>query len=197
MSFLSATLILFFIMDPLGNIPVFQSILQEIPESRRTGIIIRELIIAYFILLLFLLAGEPLLNYLGLKQSSLSITGGIVLFLIAIRMVFPEHGIKADAEREDPFIVPLAMPLIAGPSAIAALLLMASREPARMAAWIGALSLAWGASFFILLSSSMILKFVGKRGLRAMAKLMGMLLIMMAVQMFLDGLKNYIQTLAG
>lgn len=197
MSFLSAAIILFFIMDPLGNIPIFQSILQEIPESRRTRIIIRELIIAYFILLFFLLAGKPLLNYLGLKQSSLSITGGIVLFLIAIRMVFPQHGIKSDVEHEDPFIVPLAMPLTAGPSAIAALLLMASREPARILTWIGSLSLAWGFAFIILLSSGMILKFVGRRGLRAMAKLMGMLLIMMAVQMFLDGLKNYIQTLSG
>lgn len=197
MSFLSATLILFFIMDPLGNIPIFHSVLQEVPENRRTTVIIRELIFAYIILLFFLMAGEPMLNLLGLKQSSLSITGGIVLFLIAIRMVFPQHGIKSDVEREDPFIVPLAMPLIAGPSAIAALLLMASSEPARIGTWIGALSLAWGISFCILLLSGLILQFVGQKGLRAMAKLMGMLLIMMAVQMFLDGLKNYIQTLTG
>jgi multiple antibiotic resistance protein len=196
MSFLSATLILFFIMDPLGNIPIFQSILKEVPERKRTGVMIRELIIAYIILMFFLMAGRPIMNILGLKQSALSITGGIVLFLIAIRMVFPQHGIQSDAEREDPFIVPLAMPLIAGPSAIATLLLMAGSEPDRITAWIGALSLAWGISFFILLSSGMILQFMGQKGLRAMAKLMGMLLIMMAVQMFLDGLQNYIRTLS-
>ena len=197
MSFLSATLILFFIMDPLGNIPIFHSILQEVPERKRTGVIIRELIFAYIILLFFLMAGGPMMNILGLKQSALSITGGIVLFLIAIRMVFPQHGIQSDAESEDPFIVPLAMPLIAGPSAIATLLLMAGSEPERIYSWIGALSLAWGISFFILLSSGMILKVVGQKGLRAMAKLMGMLLIMMAVQMFLDGLQNYIRTLSN
>ena len=197
MTFLSATLILFFIMDPLGNIPIFHSILQEVPEKKRTGIMIRELVFAYIILLFFLMAGEPMLNLLGLKQSSLSITGGIVLFLIAIGMVFPQHGIKGDIERDDPFIVPLAMPLIAGPSAIAALLLMASREPDKISSWVGALTVSWSLSFGILLSSGLILKFVGKKGLRAMAKLMGMLLIMMSVQMFLDGLKQYIQTLTG
>ncbi len=196
MSFLSATLILFFIMDPLGNIPIFHSILQKVPDQKRTGIIIRELIFAYLILLFFLMAGEPMLNLLGLKQSSLSITGGIVLFLIAIGMVYPQHGIKGDSEHEDPFIVPLAMPLIAGPSAIAALLLMASRDPDRIGTWIGALSLAWGITFLILLLSGVMMRFVGKKGLRAMARLMGMLLIMMSVQMFLDGLESYIQTLS-
>ncbi len=119
------------------------------------------------------------------------ILGGIVLFLIAIGMVFPQHGIKGDLEREDPFIVPLAMPLIAGPSAIAALLLMASREPDRILSWAGALSVAWCISFAILLSSRLILGLVGKKGLRAMAKLMGMLLIMMSVQMFLSGIDQY------
>ena len=187
----SATLMLLIIMDPLGNIPTFHSILNPVPEERRRAIILRELLIALGILFGFLFAGQYLLSFLGLSQPALSIGGGVVLFLIAIHMVFPQHGLDPGREREDPFIVPLAVPLVAGPSAIAALLLLARREPDRMFEWVGALAIAWAVTALVLLASDRIMNRVGRRGLRAVEKLMGMLLILIAIQMLLDGIDAY------
>ncbi|MSR65873.1 MAG: NAAT family transporter [Pedosphaera sp.] len=191
MDFWSATLMLLFIMDPLGNIPMFHSVLIEVPEPSRRKVMIRELLIAFVVLVGCLIAGKPILSALGLQQSTLSIAGGLMLLLIALHMVFPQHGLKTDVESKDPFIVPLAVPLIAGPSAIATLLLLASREPGRMSEWALALVLAWSVTAAVLLSSHRLMRVIGQRGLRACEKLMGMLLILMSVQMFLDGVKGY------
>lgn len=193
MDFWSATLMLLFIMDPLGNIPMFHSVLIEVNEADRRKVMIRELLIAFVVLLGCLIAGKSILGALGLQQSTLSIAGGLMLLLIALHMVFPQHGLKTDVESKDPFIVPLAIPLIAGPSAIATLLLLASREPDRMREWTLALVLAWGVTAAILLASNRLMRVIGQRGLRACEKLMGMLLILMAVQMFLDGVKEYVK----
>lgn len=193
MDFWSATLMLLFIMDPLGNIPMFHSVLIEVNEADRRKVMIRELLIAFVVLLGCLIAGKSILGALGLQQSTLSIAGGLMLLLIALHMVFPQHGLKTDVESKDPFIVPLAVPLIAGPSAIATLLLLASREPDRMREWTLALVLAWGVTAAILLASNRLMRVIGQRGLRACEKLMGMLLILMAVQMFLDGVKEYVK----
>lgn len=184
---------LLFIMDPLGNIPMFHSVLIEVAESERKKVMIRELLIALVLLLGCLIAGKSILGALGLQQSTLSIAGGLMLLLIALHMVFPQHGLKSDVESKDPFIVPLAVPLIAGPSAIATLLLLSSREPERMREWALALMLAWVATAAILLSSNKLMRIIGQRGLRACEKLMGMLLILMSVQMFLDGVKEYLK----
>ncbi len=192
MDFWSAAIMLFLIMDPLGNIPIFHSVLEGVPSEKKTRVMARELIFAYLILLGFLVAGETILSLLGLKRPTLGIAGGLILFLIALRMVFPSHGLAGTEDREDPFIVPLAVPLIAGPSAIAALLLLASRDPDRIMSWMAALSAAWAVSAAILLLSNHLLRWIGPRGVRAAVKLMGMLLIMIAVQMFLDGLKEYL-----
>jgi len=192
MDFLSAAVMLFLIMDPLGNIPVFTSVLASLDESRRRRVILRELIIALGILLTFLFAGQAILKFLGLEQSSLSIAGGVILFVIALNMVFPTKGLHPEPEKEDPFIVPLAVPFVAGPSAIAALILMATSQPDRLWEWAGALLLAWFAAALILLASARLMVVIGRRGLRAVEKLMGMLLIMIAVQMFLNGLKVYL-----
>ena len=152
---------------------------------------VRELFIALAILTLFLFLGNPILSLLGLRQASLSIGGGVVPFLIALNMVFPQHGLKPGVEQEDPFIVPLATPLIAGPSAVAALLLLASREPDRMLIWLGVLASAWAVTAVTLLASNKLMRLIGPRGLRAVEKLMGMLLIMIAIQMLLDGIAEY------
>lgn len=192
MDFLSAALMLFLILDPLGNIPVFHSLLAGLAEAQRRRVIVRELVIALGVLLGFLFAGQFVLRILGLQQSSLSIAGGIILFLIALNMVFPSKGLQAELEATDPFIVPLAVPLVAGPSAIAALLLLATSQPARLWEWAGALCVAWLLTAAILLASTGLMKLIGQRGLRAIEKLMGMLLIMIAVQMFLDGVKDYL-----
>jgi multiple antibiotic resistance protein len=194
MDFLSAAVMLFLILDPLGNIPVFHALLAPLPEPQRRKVILRELLIALTVLLTLLFAGQAILRVLGLQPSSLSIAGGVILFLIALNMVFPAKGIHSELEAVDPFIVPLAVPLVAGPSAVAALLLLASSQPGRIWEWAGALGLAWSASAIILLASTRLMKLIGNRGLRAIEKLMGMLLIMIAVQMFLDGVKDYLST---
>ncbi len=192
MDFLSAAITLFLIMDPLGNIPVFHSVLEHVPAGKKTPVMARELVFAFLVLLAFLFAGETILGVLGLKRPTLGIAGGLILFLIALRMVFPSQGLAGAEDSKDPFIVPLAVPLIAGPSAIAALLLLASRDPDRIWVWAGALSAAWAVSAAILLLSDYLLRLIGPRGVRAAVKLMGMLLIMIAVQMFLDGVKEYL-----
>tara|TARA_B100000530_G_C15825231_1_gene435126 strand:- start:54 stop:677 length:624 start_codon:yes stop_codon:yes gene_type:complete len=191
MDFWSAVLMLVIIMDPLGNIPLFHSVLSGIPEEKRHRVMVRELFIALGILTTFLFLGNHILSILGLEKPAISIGGGVVLFLIAINMVFPQHGLRTDTERQDPFIVPLAIPFIAGPSAIAALILMASREPGRMGTWMAALAAAWAITAAFLLASNRIMRIIGKRGLRAAVKLMGMLLILISIQMILNGIQVY------
>jgi len=186
---ISATILLFLILDPLGNVPIFLSILKGIEPRRRLVIIAREMVIALVALLVLLYFGRNLLDLLGLRTESLSVAGGIILFIIAIKMLFP--GAKAEYEDnydEEPLVVPLAIPLVAGPSILAALLLMVTREPDRMMDWTIALLIAWAISTAILLCSNLLLRLLGPRGLTALERLMGMLLVAMAVQMFLDGL---------
>ncbi len=179
-------------MDPLGNIPIFNSVLQDIAPARRTRIIAREKLFALAILLLFLLLGPALLRFLGLSQSSLYLSGGILLFIIALRMIFPQPKPLAAPEREEPFIVPLAVPMVAGPSTLATLLLFSSSRPDLLASWVLALLLAWLAGTLILVSSPILMRWLGPRGLKAIERLMGMLLILLAVQMFLNGLTQYV-----
>lgn len=194
METLSAAAMLFLIMDPLGNLPVFMSILKQVDPKRRRLVLIRELLIALFIMLLFLYTGSAILSFLHLKQEAVSIAGGIILFLIAIRMIFPQPGgVIGLAAGEEPLIVPLAIPLVAGPSILAALLLLANQEPGRMVDWTIALMAAWIPTTLILLFSQNFHKWLGERGLTAMEKLMGMILVMLSVQMFLDGIADYLE----
>lgn len=194
MEILTAATTLFLIMDPLGNVPVFISLLKNVAPERRRLVLIRELVIAYLVMLVFLISGQHLLKFLNLKQESISIAGGIVLFLIAIRMIFPaEGGIMGEQTDEEPFIVPLAIPMVAGPSTLAALLLMAQSAPKRMSNWVLALTAAWVVTAAILLASPLFFRLLRQRGLTAMERLMGMLLVMMSVQMFLDGLAEYLR----
>lgn len=196
MDLVSATILLLIIIDPIGNIPIFYALLAPCPRERRLPVIARELIVAYVVLVGFLLAGETLLGYLGLKQPALGIAGGVVLFIIALRMVFPEPGRDSTAvTQEEPFIVPLAVPMIAGPSAVAAVLLLVSREPDRLTDWWLALTAAWALSAIILVASGLLMEHLGRRTLRALARLMGMLLIMMAVQLLMDALTSYVREL--
>ncbi|MCB0263838.1 MAG: YhgN family NAAT transporter [Calditrichia bacterium] len=193
---LSSAVVLFLVMDPLGNVPLFLSLLKDFEPKRRRIIILRELVIALAILLIFLYFGQNLLNFLQLEQESVSIAGGIVLFIIAIRMIFPSrHGIMGESLEGEPFIVPLAIPLIAGPSALATLILMVRSDPTRMTDWLFALMMAWGITAVILLAAPLFYKLLRRRGLAAVERLMGMLLIMISVQMLLNGIKVYLQFL--
>ena len=190
-SIFSAAVLLFFILDPLGNLPVFNHLLGGVAPERRGRVVLRECLIALVALLVFLFLGRHILGALSLRQESLSIGGGVVLFLIALKMVFPEHGVGAsrnETRGEEPFIVPLAIPLVVGPSALAFLLLLTSKHPGRVWDWALAVVAAWAATTALLLVSARIENWLGARTPRAIEKLAGMLLILIAVQMFLDGL---------
>lgn len=192
----SAAVTLFFIMDPLGNIPIFHSVLAKCDPARRTIVVARELFIALLILLGFLFAGNAILSFLGLSQSSLNIAGGILLFIISLRMIFPKAGPADEMEAgEEPFLVPLAIPLIAGPSTIAILLLLSSTEPERLMEWSIALFLAWVGTTILLIASPFLLKIFGTRGSRALERLMGMILVILATQMLLNGIRDFVHSL--
>ena len=192
MTILSAALLLFLILDPLGNVPVFLSVLKPLPPARQRIVLIRELLIALAVLMAFLWGGKYALELMHLRQESVSIAGGIVLFLIGIRMIFPRpEGLMGEIPDGEPFIVPLAIPLVAGPSGMAAVMLMGSNEPDRLTDWSLALLLAWGATSAILLASPFLYRLLGRRALSAIERLMGMLLVAISVQMLLDGLASY------
>jgi MarC family membrane protein len=185
---------MFFVMDPLGNVPFFLAALRHVEPRRQRYVIARELLIALGVLVFFLFAGQYILNVLHISEQALRISGGIVLMLIAMRMIFPaaDKPTREDVQGE-PFVVPLAVPYTAGPSALATELLLVSSEPARWPVWLGAVLLAWIATAIILFFATSVSRYVGERGLIAIERLMGMLLITVAVQMLMDGLS---QTLA-
>jgi multiple antibiotic resistance protein len=188
----SAVVTLFLIMDPIGNVPLFLSILKTVAPERRRLVLVREILLAYGVLLVFFFAGKYLLQFLGLEQESISIAGGIVLFLIALRMIFPPETSTAPEVEGEPFLVPLAIPLIAGPSTLAALLLLQRSAPAQTLSLFLALTIAWAISGIILLSSTFFYRILRERGLIALERLMGMLLVMVAVQMLLNGIKAFL-----
>jgi len=191
MSILSAMLLLLLVLDPVGNVPLFLSALRHVDHSRHKKIIVRESCIGLAFLLLFLFFGRYLLVLLHISHSSLSIAGGIVLFLISIKMIFARSDEIFGAGPEgEPFVVPLAVPLIAGPSAMTTVLLLVAREPARWLSWLVALVLAWSVSLLILVFSNRLRKVLRVRGIMAMERLTGMLLTTVAVEMLLSGIKQ-------
>lgn len=185
----SAAVVLLFVMDPLGNLPVMLSLLKDMEPRRRRLVIIRELLFALGILLLFLFLGQAILHFLDLRQESVTIAGGIVLLVIGLRMIFPQrHGVMGDQIDGEPFLVPLAVPLIAGPSAMATLILMVRSAPDQLGSWLVALLAAWLATAVVLLMGPFLYRVLRVRGLAAVERLMGMLLLMIAVQMVLNGI---------
>lgn len=190
----TASITLLLIMNPLGNLPIFISVLRHVDPKRRKVVLARELIFALIFMLLFLFLGSSLLSSLGLKQEAVGIAGGIILFIIALRMIFPQPGgVLGLPAGEEPFIVPLAIPLISGPSLLASLILLANQAPDRMVDWTIAAVAAWIISATVLMFSSVFLRALGQRGLNAIERLMGMILIMISVQMFLDGIMKYVE----
>ena len=198
MTTLSAALLLFLILDPLGNIPVFLGLLKPLAPNRRRIVLVRELLIALGVLLAFMWGGKYVLEAMHLRQESVSIAGGIVLFLIGLKMIFPSaEGMFGEVPEGEPFIVPMAIPLVAGPSGMAAVMLMGSNEPHRLGDWSLALTLAWLATAVILFSATYLYKVLGIRVLLAVERLMGMLLVAISVQMLLDGVAAYLRAAPG
>ena len=191
--FVSAVVTLFLVMDPLGNVPLFLSALKTVRPERRRIVLMREIAFAYAVLLACVFLGNIALQVLGLEQETISVAGGIVLFLIALRMIFPgEGGGGHETLVGEPFLVPLAVPLIAGPSTLAVLLFLQRSAPDHMGMLLLALTIAWALSGAILLSSMFFYRLLRERGLIAMERLMGMVLVMIAVQMFMHGIKAFL-----
>lgn len=195
MTLFSAAILLFLVMDPFGNIPFFISALKDVAPHRHIRIIIRELCIALCILIIFLFLGRHILQILHISEPALSVAGGIVLFLIAIRMIFPNPGVSTVEIIGEPFIVPLAIPYVSGPSAMATVILIMSQEPHRWPEWMAAVILAWFITALFLVYSVKLARFLGKRGLIAMERLMGMVLVAIAIQMLMTGISKFIKIL--
>jgi MarC family membrane protein len=191
-TFFSAFIVLLLVLDPLGNLPVFLSVLRPIEPARRRRIVASECAIAFGVLLLFMLLGRSFLALIHLSEPALEVAGGVILFIIAIRMVFPSaEGVFGDMGKQDPFIFPLAIPLIAGPSAMATVLVLASQQPERMLEWGAALTCAMLVSAAVLLSADRLNRLLGQSAVSGIEKLMGLLLAAIAVEMTLAGLKHY------
>jgi MarC family membrane protein len=191
MSIFSAALLLFLVIDPFGNIPFFLSVLKHIDYRRQRRIIVREMIIALTVLVFFLFTGRYILLLLDISAPALSMAGGIILFLIALKMIFSDtQEIFGKSPEGEPLIVPLAIPFIAGPSALATVLLLMAREPSRWFDWLIALVAAWFLATCILFLSSEISHVLGHRVLIAIERLMGMLLTTIAVELFIKGIKQ-------
>ena len=195
MEFLSAVVLLALVTDPFGNVPIVNAMLAGVPPARRRLVILRECAIAFAILMAFMLGGQNLLRLMHLSQTSLSIAGGVILFMIAIRMVFahPEGAFGMPA-RGEPFIVPLAVPLIAGPSALATVMLMATQHPERLMMWSAAVTTALALAAVILLAGEKLQRWLGDRAMQAVERLMGLILTAIAVEMLLGGIREFAES---
>lgn len=192
-TFLSALILLLLVLDPLGSLPIFIPIMRDVPKPRRVRVALREVGLAFCVLMAFMFFGESFLRVMHLSERSLEVAGGVILLMVAIRMIFSSHGesVYGTAPGREPFIFPLAVPLLAGPSAMATVLLLASRQPERIGEWIGALAVAMVVSGVLLLSAERIRRWVGDSVVSALEKLMGLVLTAIAVEMILAGLKRY------
>lgn len=191
---LSIAFSLFLLMDSIGNIPLFISFLKGVDPQRQRYVITREMLIALFIIILFNFIGTGLMRFLNVTHDTLQIAGGVILFLLCLKMIFPPPHEPYDAVKHqdtEPLIVPLAIPLIAGPAVLAAVIIYSHQETNSLV-MIGAISIAWTASLLILLVSSYLKNLLGWRGIMAMERLMGLVMTLVAVQMFLSGISSFV-----
>lgn len=195
-SIVSTAILLMFVIDPFGAVPIILSILKDVDIARRRVIILREMLFGLAILMLFLFGGELFLSIFHLETESVRIAGAVIFFVIGIKMIFPgdEGSSGLYGSSKEPFMVPIAMPLIAGPSTLATLLVLGKSHTNELGGVLGALILAWLISALIMYLSPLLYKLLRDKGLSALERLMGMLLLMMSVQMFIDGIRGIIHT---
>ena len=195
-SIISTAILIMFVIDPFGNVPVILSILKDVELKRRRTVIIREMFFGLGILLLFLFFGESFLNLFHLETEAVRIAGAVIFFVIGIKLIFPGEQGSAQlyGSNSEPFVVPIAMPLIAGPSALATLLVMSKSHANNLGSLFISLLLAWFVSAIIMYLSPFLYKVLREKGLSALERLMGMLLLMMSVQMFIDGIRGLSHT---
>lgn len=177
-------------MDAIGNVPIFISLLKEMPQKRQRSIIVRELLIALGIIIGFYFIGNYLLGFLKISQEAVLISGGIILFIIAIKLVFPAEKTLKVEKKTEPFLVPLAVPLVSGPAVLATVMLY-SHQTIPMWTVISAILIAWAATTIILLSATQLQKILKEKGLIACERFTGLILIMLSVQMFLNGVEPF------
>ncbi|MGZ5132743.1 MAG: MarC family protein [Caldimonas sp.] len=191
-SFLSAFILLLLVLDPFGSLPIFIPVMRTVPAARRRWVALREVAIAFAVLCLFMFFGEAFLRVMHLSERSLEVAGGVILLMVSIRMIFSQGGgVYGVPEGKEPLIFPLAVPLLAGPSAMATVLLLASRQPERVVEWVGALACAMAVSGLVLVGCARIRRWLGDSVVSALEKLMGLVLTAIAVEMILAGLKRY------
>jgi MarC family membrane protein len=195
--FLSAVILLALVVDPFGNVPLVNAMLAGVPTPRRRRIVVRECLVAFAILAAFGAFGPQILAAMRLSETSLSIAGGVILFMIAIRMVFghPEGAFGMQAAAGEPLIVPLAIPLIAGPSALATVMLLASRAPEHLGTMAAALVVVMALTTVILLAGERLQRWMGDRAMQALERLMGLILTAIAVEMLLGGIRAFVDGL--
>lgn len=191
-TFASATILLLLITDPLGNIPIFANALRGVAPDRRAKVILREVLIAFLLLLAFMFIGDSFLRVMNLSELSLQIAGAVILFLIALRMIFPVAPSEAEPIAGEPLIVPLAIPALAGPSALATVLLLVSQAPARRMEWIAALCVTMLVCAVVLVLAERIQRVLGERVVMAFERLMGLILVAIAVEMLLRGIRLFV-----
>ena len=197
-TFASATILLILITDPVGNIPLFANALKNVAPQRRPWVIVREVLIAFALLLTFMFVGDTFLRLMNLSELSLQIGGGVILFLIALRMIFPPPpGSEPPDLVGEPLIVPLAIPALAGPSALATVLLLVSQAPERRLEWIAALCVTMAVSAIVLVLAERIQRLLGERFVVAIERLMGLVLVSVAIEMLLRGIKTFARQLTG
>ena len=188
----SLSISLFLLMDSVGNIPLFISILKNIDPARQKRIIVRELFIALFFILFFAYLGEEVLSLFEISQSTLGISGGIILFMISIKMIFPsEEKQEALVKKQEPLIVPLAIPLIAGPAILASVMIYAKTQESMLTLTL-AILIAWVATFLVMFFATAIQKVLKERGCEALQKLMGLILTLIAIQMLMNGIQKFV-----
>jgi MarC family membrane protein len=195
-SFFQTFILLLLVTDPFGNIPIFVSALNPVAPRRRPRIVMRECAIAFLLLLLFMFFGRHFLAALNLTEVSLRIGGSVILLLIAIRMVFPHpDGVLGRTEGGEPFIVPLAIPALAGPSALATVLLFSSNSREEVAIHVAALAAVAAVWLAVFLSADRLQRLLGTQVMTAFERLMGLILTAMSIEMLLGGVRAFIKTL--
>jgi MarC family membrane protein len=195
-SFFQTFILLILVTDPFGNVPLFASALAPVEKARRARIVVRECAIAFVVLLVFMFFGRHFLNALHLSEVALRIGGAVILLLIAIRMIFPHpDGVLGKTDGGEPFIVPLAIPALAGPSALATVLLFAADTPMEIAVNVGALAAVGVVWLAVFLSAEKLQEALGPQVMTAFERLMGLILTAMSVEMLLGGIREFVKTL--
>ncbi len=185
------TLILFFIMDPFGNISSYMNMVRKLDPKRQRYIVMREMLLALLVMLLFNFIGEYILYGLGLSLVTVKISSGVILFLVAVKILFSsQSSLRANLPQEEPFLIPLAIPLIAGPALLATIMLYSLTEPSQFT-MLSSIVISWALSAGVLLAAPTLERILGVNGLTACERLMGMVLVLLSLQRILEGVKEF------